>query len=230
MMQRRAGSMRIDLSHAHQLLVACTLLACTPTKHERPREARAGDCDLCHADEWMATSAPPHATAEFGADCAACHDEQGWQPAPTFVHVGSFALALGHAEVACGSCHDGYAHGATSPVCTSCHAARAERVIDPDHAALPGDCSACHRTDAFWPARFVHSWPLEGVHALTSCRSCHSREAQPVYEATSSDCLSCHRADRARADAASARHRQDANTCNDCHGFESFRDLAPRPP
>jgi len=233
MMQRRAGSMRAELSNAHHRLCAWTLaglvlLACGETNHERQRESRRADCEVCHSDEWAATTHPPHANAQFGADCASCHDEQRWRPAPAFVHIGTFALALGHAQLECGACHRDYERGATSAVCTGCHAASAQRVVDPDHSGLPGDCSACHRTDAFWPARFVHSWPLRGMHALTSCRSCHSRDAQPVYEATRSTCVNCHREDRARADAASLRHRQDPDTCNDCHGFETFRDLAPR--
>jgi hypothetical protein len=66
----------------------------------------------------------------------------------------------------------------------------------------------------------VHAWPLEGKHALTSCRSCH---ADANDEQTSPACLGCHAADDARADANSADHARFPDTCDSCHGFEFFR-------
>ena len=203
-------------------LACCLLCACEATPGERVTEVRGGDCAVCHRDERAAARTPPHDEARFGDDCGSCHDEVRWAPAPSYAHTAAFPLTLGHEGRSCGACHGaGFAPGATSAACVDCHGSLAAGVIDPVHARLTQDCFACHRTDAFWPARFVHAWPLRGKHALTSCRSCHT-DGDTRYEGTSPACFGCHQQDYERINATSAAHKNNATTCDDCHGFETF--------
>jgi hypothetical protein len=198
------------------------LLAACATHSEGKSEIHGGDCASCHTDESAKTADPPHLQARFGSDCGSCHNELSWQPAPGFMHTSGFALTLGHADLVCSECHAaGYVPGKIPNQCVDCHGAKAALVADPVHAGLDTNCFACHRTDAFKPAHFVHSWPLKGKHELLTCGSCHPGNPAS-YETTSPACVSCHAADRARADATIADHMTFATTCQDCHGFDKF--------
>lgn len=201
-------------------------LGCSMPTGERVTIAgHAGECVQCHRDEWSSTRSPQHAQARLGQRCADCHATSEWTPARGYEHLPSFPLTSGHSGVACTSCHvRGYEPGETSDACVGCHAADAADVSDPIHAGLTTDCFACHRTDGFWPAHFVHSWPLQGKHMLTSCRSCHARgDAGAVsYEQAPSACLSCHARDKQRADSAVPGHPQYSSDCAQCHDFEKF--------
>jgi len=220
------------MSRPHALPVACGTLSllhvtgCTEElDREQPRLATRGDdCVSCHTDEASSTGNPSHLQAGFGDDCAQCHDEQQWRPAAGFVHALAFPLTRGHDGVDCASCHAGAASFAAAVNdCAVCHAQAAARVVDPIHDGLSKSCFACHRTDSFAPAQFIHSWPLAGIHALTSCRSCHG-QAPARYEGLSATCSSCHADDYARAVENSPAHGGYPTSCNDCHGFTSFRD------
>lgn len=206
------------------LLCLTGLLACAGEPEERVQLGSHGtDCAACHLDEWRETRAPAHATFGFGERCESCHVEERWSPASGYAHVSTFPLTLGHAEVACAQCHtSGFAPGATPSACAACHAGEAARVVDPVHAALSSDCFACHRTASFAPAFFIHAWPLKGVHALTSCRSCHQGE-EPQYEGISSACVSCHADDYSRANTQVPGHAQFGADCAGCHGFSTFK-------
>jgi hypothetical protein len=185
-------------------------------------EARGNDCVSCHADDVTRTKQPPHALVRFDAQCSACHDEAAWSPAPDFDHARAFPLTFSHDEPACSDCHEsGYAQEDIQRECVDCHGAIAEQVVDPVHAGLTTDCFACHRTDAFLPARFVHSWPLTGVHESTECRACHT-DNPATYEGTSTLCVTCHRSDRVRVDAVSVEHAGYPDSCQGCHGADTW--------
>jgi hypothetical protein len=204
-----------------RLAFAVLLVACNPHGPEKT-ELRGEDCLLCHAAEVERTRQPPHAELGFGERCGDCHDQASWRPAAGFVHVESFPLTFGHDGPGCASCHQhGYTAETVSTECVDCHAARAAEVVDPVHEGLDESCFACHRTDAFYPARFVHSWPLEGQQTLPSCGSCHP--GKPArYAGTCSACIDCHADDRARADVNVTGHSGFPDDCASCHGFEAF--------
>ena len=207
------------------LATALFLVACRIEVSERTEvSGHNGDCASCHADEWSLTRAPSHSEAKFSDQCGDCHGSSAWRPALAYDHVKSFPLTLGHSALDCASCHSqGFAPGKTKSDCASCHTAEAEAVVDPVHAGLTNDCFACHRTDSFFPAHFVHSWPLRGKHTLTSCRACHQSQAgPPVYERASSACVSCHTHDQTRADTALPEHAGYSAQCEQCHGFDRF--------
>jgi hypothetical protein len=179
------------------------------------------ECASCHADEAALTMSPPHIEANFGSDCESCHGQEQWRPAQ-YVHTMAFPLTGGHADVTCLACHsDGYAPGTIPNQCVDCHQANAAMVVSPIHAGLSPTCSACHRTDAFKPTTFVHSWPLEGVHATLRCTGCHTGNPA-LYEGTSTACVDCHESDQASANLAVPGHENYGDNCQTCHGFDSF--------
>lgn len=188
-------------------------------------ETRGDDCVSCHADEWRDTASPSHTQFGFDQDCGGCHSEKDWSPAQGYAHVATFPLTLGHANRPCAACHttpNGFDPSAAVNDCAVCHAARAAAVPSPIHAGLSQSCFACHKTEAFKPSSFVHSWPLQGAHATVPCVSCHSgRPAQ--YEGTSTFCIRCHAADRARADMTIGGHSGFSTACETCHGLGSFK-------
>lgn len=201
-----------------------SLLGCMGEPTPRTELSSNGaDCASCHLDEWSATSDPVHAQLGFGTECGQCHDERQWQPARGYAHKATFPLTNAHAEPPCSSCHaGGFEPGTTSTQCVDCHLGQANRVVDPIHKGLTTDCFGCHRTDSFAPAHFVHSWPLKGVHALTSCRSCHG--AEPArYQGIGNACVGCHADDQQRANQSVAGHAGFGSGCATCHTPEGFK-------
>ena len=217
----RSAVLRVVCERALTVLLVLAA-GCTSHGQEDRMIVSGSDCASCHGDEAIATTSPPHAQARFVTDCGACHNEKAWLPAPGFSHPTRFALIDAHAGHECSSCHEkGYLPGQVSSECVECHGSAAKEVVDPVHNGLSTDCFACHRTDAFWPARFVHSWPLQGKHTLPSCGSCHPGNPA-VYERTSPECVSCHMADAERANATVIGHEAYGVDCADCHSAEAF--------
>ncbi len=133
------------------------------------------DCYSCHAQD------DDH-NGQFGRDCAACHNPSNWENA-TFDHSRSnFPLTGAHVNVACERCHtDGQFKGLSS-ACIACHAEPAF------HAGLfDTDCTACHSTVAWTPARFngAHTFPLNHGGGA-SCATCHPSSL------TTYTCYGCH--------------------------------------
>jgi hypothetical protein len=153
-------------------------------------------CESCHIDEvFQGTPADCYSCHEkddahegqYGTDCSACHTPTDWEDADFDHNRSSFALAGGHANVPCQSCHSSGQFASLSTTCASCHG-------DPVyHAGLFGlDCAACHIVDN-WAAKYVGPHPGiadeggSGVnHGGGGCRSCHT---QTLHTAT---CTQCH--------------------------------------
>jgi hypothetical protein len=192
-MRQRHDATRFPLVGAHERVDcdAChrdpagSAFANTPT-----------DCYACHASDYAATAAPPHASSGFGTDCVSCHGvfAASWGSGD-FQHAASFPLTGAHAGAACASCHaSGYA--GTPTECVACHQADYDNATDPAHAAagFSTDCAACHSTDGWNGASFNHDtsgFPLTGQHRTVTCLECHASG----YSGTPTDCVACHQDD-----------------------------------
>ncbi len=228
----------VDCSDCHET---------TPRGRDEPpavqyEGVKSGRCNDCHEDE--------HHGAMTGR-CESCHSTSGWQRIDrnrvesTFDHgTTGFLLEGAHASAPCASCHQAktaapegihirYRKGTErrafprpdveDGTCLTCHEDRHAGVFaDRDDA---GDCSGCHRQDAWLPARFdaqrhdrETSFPLEGAHRVVACMSCHVEETQvPTFRLDASTCQDCHAATSPHGDQFAGR------ACNACHGNESFR-------
>ena len=153
-----------------------------------------GTCESCHEDN--------HDGA-FGADCASCHETQGWNivtnlETTSFDHSATgYDLIGSHASLECASCHGKPARSDdlilvqftsstlrnSYPIievtnCESCHVDYHEGVFEEEWNS--GSCEQCHGEEAFYPSSFdftIHndrsSFELTGAHVATPCSACH---------------------------------------------------------
>lgn len=180
-------------------------------------------CASCHRDV--------HA-GSLGKDCASCHSQIGWHPAPGFDHAKtSYPLTGAHQKPECAACHatptvnnGRNAKGGWLPRwkpvphndCASCHK-------DPHAGRFRGACASCHVT-ADWHTvnqkGFDHEqtrYPLRGKHASVKCETCHDMKLggqRPKY----ARCIDCHK-DAHNGQATIAGKPTDCATCHDVKGF-----------
>lgn len=180
-------------------------------------------CLACHADE--------HRT-QLPEQCADCHSQEKWKPAPDFDHAKTrYPLTGRHVKVQCAKCHPGVQD--PDPVdglkttyikyssirfdnCTRCH-------TDVHKGSLGADCARCHNTSGWTnidPAGFDHSktnYPLLGKHAGVACEKCH-KPGQSRKPLPHELCVDCH------ADAHQQQfvRRSDGGRCESCHTVNGF--------
>jgi hypothetical protein len=133
-------------------------------------------CGECHLED-------DRHLGRFGQDCSACHATTTWSEV-TFDHnLTAFPLTGAHASLACESCHRDFLFQDTPTFCSACHR-------DPAYhaGAFRSDCSACHSTSAWLPARFdlPHRFPMGHGGASGDCQSCHPSNL------TAYNCYGCH--------------------------------------
>jgi hypothetical protein len=183
------------------------------------------ECASCHLD--------PHQST-LGADCAACHSETKFSPAPGFDHAaGAYPLTGKHADVKCEACHlvpgrtfltapDGTLAPRYRPVdhqeCSFCHR-------DLHEGRLGPSCAGCHVTQGFAQVEskaFDHSrtrFPLRGGHAPLACEKCHDPGEAWGKRPRFDTCGACHEDAHAGKATVSGR-RVD---CGACHDERAFR-------
>ncbi|MBI5543697.1 MAG: hypothetical protein HY901_07420, partial [Deltaproteobacteria bacterium] len=162
-------------------------------------------CESCHADAHDGQLSPAR-------PCAACHEVQGFRPA-RFDHArdSRFPLTGRHVGVACARCHrtervKGREVVRYKPLTTDCAGCHRDPHAGQFVAAGSGgrtDCTRCHATEGFKPARFQHAPPatdfrLEGRHAEVACERCHPEVqvdqgvAVRRYKPLPRECEGCH--------------------------------------
>lgn len=181
-------------------------------------------CASCHED--------PH-RGSLGAECARCHTETKWAPAPKFDHAkAEYPLTGKHATVQCVACHEATSldlprdtRGAIVPrwkplphdECSSCH-------TDPHRGRFGAACASCHSTAGFHAIRekgFDHGrtrYPLRGSHASLACATCHDPVKAWGKKPPFARCDDCHR----DAHAGQATIRGAASDCASCHAVAGF--------
>ena len=164
-------------------------------------------CEACHFDEHR---------GQQKEDCAYCHNEKEWKPAPGFDHdTANYALKGKHKKVKCEKCHpaqkDDAKHGFPAPksetflkltnleysACTDCHK-------DPHENRFGPRCASCHTVDGWHIIRNVSKerefhektrYPLKGAHIDVECRDCHGPypgQAARFKNMKFEDCTDCH--------------------------------------
>lgn len=169
-------------------------------------------CEVCHVDDYTATTDPNHVANGWIMDCQRCHNEVSWSGGD-FQHA-FFPLTGGHGGLNCIECHTTPGDfTSASQDCFTCH--DADYQTAPSHIELgfPQDCTECHSTRGWSPAAFDHSFfPLTGEHAGLSCMECHTGGG---FTGVPSDCIACH-----DAEFQSAPNHVAENyplTCEQCH-------------
>ena len=199
-------------------------------RHERYRGLVYDGCASCHSD--------PHDGAfadRDGGECGPCHDTGGFSPTLFGVELHattSFPLEGLHAMAACSACHEGEERPRLSfhvegSDCVSCH--------DNPHGdqfsteMREGGCAHCHSATGWDRPRIDHTtWPLDGVHAMVTCESCHSPSEEDrrlgrgaSYRGVPRECEGCHEDEHA----GQFRTSEPLLACNACHDTSSFEIL-----
>ena len=184
--------------------------------HGTPR-----DCVGCHRTDYQKTTSPSHAAAGYSTSCETCHraTDATWRNG-SFNHATIFPLVGQHATSTCTSCHINNVFAGTPRDCFGCHRTNFERTTSPNHAAAgySTQCDTCHKpTDSSWTAAtFNHTaiFPLVGVHATSTCASCHVNN---VFKGTPRDCVGCHRTDYQKTTSPNHAAAGFPTTCESCH-------------
>jgi len=177
------------------------------------------ECTSCHVE--------PHG-GKLGADCLQCHTQEGWKPAPGFLHAKTkFPLTGMHQAVACQKCHVQQKPGSFSGVvftgCQSCHK-------DPHRGAFQeakfrGSCNACHGTSGWKKnqpsGNFDHNltkFKLVEKHGTLACAKCH-RSVDFHLSIQHERCQSCHEDPHNKQFAS----RAAGSDCSSCHNQTQFK-------
>ena len=190
-------------------------------------DGKSGDCFSCHRPQYEATTSPSHTAADFGTDCATCHDTGQWAGA-RFDHNArtSFPLTGAHTTAQCASCHGDNIFDGKSSDCATCHRSDYNATTNPNHsqAGYPLDCAGCHDTVRWQNGAFDHSrtsFPLTGAHQAAQCASCHGDN---IFDGKSTDCASCHRTDYDGTTDPNHVAAGFQQTCATCHNTTRWED------
>ncbi len=175
-------------------------------------------CISCHEDYHQKT---------LSTDCASCHSNESFKPAPKFDHSKSkFVLKGKHQSVDCSKCHEVGTQngkkfqrfkGLQFSNCVNCHK-------DVHENKFGQNCTECHSEESFKAVKtigaFDHNkadYKLEGKHVNVACKLCHkiSLTAPLKYKR----CTDCH----------SDYHKGQfvkngvVSDCSDCHSQKGFQ-------
>lgn len=130
-------------------------------------EQRCASCHVDYQPEFVARH-----VRDWGPSCRDCHE--GSDRFTAFRHdTVAFRLVASHATVQCAACHVEVkrfaAFSAAPETCVGCH-----RPDDAHRGSFGPDCAACHDTDKWEDATFVHTFPLNhGGSGPVPCATCH---------------------------------------------------------
>lgn len=196
----------------------------------------ATDCFACHS-AWRGASSQRctecHVPAEVGLKTT-----QG-VPIPGRTVTVSFHQELTEQDcMACHSDHQGpkltqrsrkpFSHAllkvSVRDTCSACHAAPKDNV----HRDLKAECSNCHESKAWQPARFDHA--LLATAELDRCESCHSAPADRLHRQLQGGCRSCHQTaawkpatfDHNKFFVLDRDHEAPCETCHKNHDYSRY--------
>ena len=190
------------------------------------------NCASCHVDYHDGVFADD---SQAGS-CEQCHGEAAWYPSSFDFSLhnerSTFELTGAHLATPCSGCHrssfDEKPHfDIADTACQNCHIddnPHGDQFIAEDAETV---CASCHETqDWLLAPLFDHDdtdFPLTGVHASTTCTSCHVADSSmgaPFnivrYRDLDTTCMSCHQQDNPHQD------QFEEETCTSCHTTSSF--------
>ncbi|MGE5184359.1 MAG: cytochrome c3 family protein [Acidobacteriota bacterium] len=185
---------RLSLANGHAR-VACK--TCHDRGNDKP-PSKGSRCESCHA--------PVH-IAKFGTKCESCHASIKWVGLPDTIgrehhNQTRYPLAGKHDAVACASCHKPSRpqakryRGIEFALCVSCHSDQHKGEF---LSRKNGECAQCHTVQGYTPTLFgltehaTTAMPLEGKHAATPCKDCHTGARPRLdFKVAKKVCADCH--------------------------------------
>ncbi len=222
-MRRMHDLTRFPLRGAHAI-AACEDCHLPSAPGQTQYANRPTMCFGCHATDYRNAKNPDHVGGGFPQVCTECHSETNWHGASFDHNLTGFPLTGAHLATACAACHGDGVYKGKSKLCVSCHQPEYNGTTNPPHAAsgFPTTCETCHSTTNWTSATFDHNatnFPLTGVHATTSCQSCHG---DGVYKGKSTLCVSCHQTDFNNTNDPPHAAAGFATTCETCHSTTNW--------
>ncbi len=161
------------------------------------------ECFACHTDVHEQT---------VGNACARCHTPVSWvvNNISQLHHQSRFPLIGAHTQADCKDCHKNLIPSTPSastasrlrfdPMgieCYDCHKSNFQSATQPNHVEgkYSTNCIDCHKINTLsWNgAGITHDFfPLEGGHAISDCKRCHTSGS---YSKIPAECNSCHQSD-----------------------------------
>ena len=173
-------------------------------------------------ERWWEGFGPVVPHDSFPADCTLCHVGRDWNELVEdfeFDHLAETGVALSgsHQRAACLRCHNdrGPVEVFTAKGCAGCHE-------DVHLKQLGPNCTECHG-EVTWRAQGMIErhrqtrFPLNGAHAVTSCRRCHPGWEVGRFVPTDTECVTCHQADLANALGPNHFALGWVDQCDRCH-------------
>jgi len=185
------------------------------------------ECNACHNDVHEQT---------VGNECARCHTPNSWVVTNvTQLHQQSrFPLIGAHTVADCKDCHKNLlptdpSTGTASRLrfdplgveCYDCHKGNYLATTAPNHIQgnYSTNCDECHKINSTsWSGGGINHnfFPLEGGHAISDCKTCHTSGS---YSKIPSECISCHQPDFNAAKNPNHVALNFPTNCKACHSL-----------
>jgi predicted CXXCH cytochrome family protein len=183
-------------------------VTCAQCHTRSPYSSAPTTCDGCHHPDYVATTNPNHASANFALTCADCHQVvAGWTGATFASHPSSPLAMTGPHSMSvrqCSDCHTTSTYASVATTCDGCHHATFVGVTDPNHQAVgmsafaAANCATCHSpTKSAWTSptwthmTIVRPQSIRLPHQGASCADCHQTSSD--YTVKSCAKSGCHR-------------------------------------
>lgn len=219
--QHNLSSFKLDGLHQTTACAACH------KKTEKWSFREIGKtCTDCHADYHKGQ----FAQAGISPNCSKCHSVNGFSMVSFSIeqhNQGVFKLQGAHLATPCNECHkksESWRFRGIGRICTDCHTDIHKSYISPKYYSNQ-NCTKCHTESSWENVTFNHAqtgFILSGVHAETSCRSCHfgnmvEGHEQQKFSGLESNCSGCHN------DKHNKQFEKNGTTnCENCHSPENW--------
>jgi hypothetical protein len=229
------GQTRYPLRGKH---AAVPCASCHDPKRAWGAKPAFASCVSCHRD----AHAGQATLAGRPADCAACHDERGFETSLYTAEqhrASAYPLEGAHARSQCALCHAKAADGAEAArlgsarvrmrpahdACITCHRDPHDGRFPAARSAARQDaCLACHSMTAFRPSQVSlaaharYAYALTGAHRAVPCQACHAE----LSAAPSRGSL------KASAPGRALRFEDSRRRCAECHPGPHGEQFAAR--
>ncbi|OFX22717.1 MAG: hypothetical protein A2033_10660 [Bacteroidetes bacterium GWA2_31_9] len=182
------------------------------------------ECFDCHKDNYLSTTLPNHASANFSKECTECHYIYAYEWGGAGFNHSFFPLTGGHDNVDCSRCHINGNYSNISQECYSCHADDYNSATNPIHkgSCFPTNCTTCHTTNPGWsPVNFgnhdTQYFPItKGKHSGIQCNECHTNAGScNIFS-----CIDCHEHNKSDMDKEhddEGGYSYNSLSCYGCH-------------
>lgn len=183
-------------------------------------------CSDCHEDYHKGEFSEDNKTT----DCSSCHTVQGFMRSNYTIEMhntSAFKLEGAHLATPCFACHkkqEDWHFKNIGTSCIDCHDNIHKDYMEASYTDGDG-CNTCHSVNTWSDITFDHEqtgFSLSGVHAETSCSSCHfpennAHEKEQKFASLTGACLDCHNDEHH-----GQFEKYGDKGCEKCHDYDNW--------